>query len=121
MRIMDSLKKGFLAVALVSVAAPGSVLAESDAAAAPKEIVVENGYHPSTVVVKPGIPIKLTFVRREHAGCTREVVFPTLGIRRDLPTNVPVVIELPALEPGEVQFHCGMKMIRGVIKVEAEG
>lgn len=90
------------------------------AAAAPIEIVVENGYHPDRIVVKAGQPVRLKFVRKEYSGCTLEVVFPTLGIRQELPTNEPVVVDLGTPAAGEIPFHCGMKMIHGVIVVEKE-
>ncbi|WP_437976322.1 cupredoxin domain-containing protein [Sorangium sp. So ce295] len=56
--------------------------------------------------------------RGDHSPCTREIVLASLGIRRELPTNVPAVIDLPALSPGEIEFKCGMNMLRGVIVVE---
>lgn len=82
------------------------------------EIVVEGGYHPSKVAAKAGERLRLKFVRKEYSGCTKEVVFPTLGLRKQLPVNEAVMVDLPALE-GEIPFHCGMKMIRGSIQVEA--
>jgi plastocyanin domain-containing protein len=90
----------------------------SSPAAAPIEIVVEAGYHPDRIVVKEGEPVKLRFVRKEYTGCTLEVVFPTLGIRRKLPTNEPVDIDLGTPAAGEIPFHCGMKMIHGLVVVE---
>jgi plastocyanin domain-containing protein len=81
------------------------------------EVVVEGGYKPKRVEVRKGERIRLRFIRKEHGSCTREVVFPKLGIRRELPTNQPVVIELPALEPGEYEFKCGMNMIKGAVVV----
>ena len=46
-------------------------------------------------------------------------MFPGLDIRRELPTDQPVVIELPALAVGEYEFKCGMNMIKGVLEVVA--
>lgn len=67
-------------------------------------------------------PQIVAVARREYTGCAREVVFPSLGIRRELPPNRPVVIELPAtLAPGEYEFKCGMNMIRGTLVVVAPG
>lgn len=82
------------------------------------EIVVQGGYQPSRVVVTEGERVRLRFVRREYTGCTREVVFPSLNLRRELPPNQPVVIELPPLPAGEVPFQCGMHMIHGVLVVQ---
>jgi plastocyanin domain-containing protein len=85
----------------------------------PIEILVQRGYHPSRVAVRAGEPVRLTFVRREAGGCSREVMIPSLGIRRELPQDLPVEIDLPALPAGELAFTCGMSMMRGTILVEA--
>ena len=82
------------------------------------EIVVDGGYKPARVAVPEGERVRLKFLRKDSSPCTREVVFASLGIRRELPTGVPVVIEIPAQGPGEIPFACGMNMIRGVIEVE---
>lgn len=80
---------------------------------------VDRGYFPSEVSVKAGAPVKLELKRVDRSACTREVVFPELGIKRELPTGELVTIELPALPAGEVPFHCGMAMVHGRIIVEA--
>lgn len=82
------------------------------------EIVVDGGYRPARVVVTEGERIRLKFIRRDYSPCSREVVFASLGIRRELPTGAPVLIDLPALGAGEIEFKCGMNMLRGVIVVE---
>ncbi|MFN7145679.1 MAG: cupredoxin domain-containing protein [Myxococcota bacterium] len=91
-----------------------------DAAAAAENlreipIVVNAGYTPSRIEVKAGERVRLVFTRTEYSGCTREVVFPELGIRRELPTNQPVAIDLPPLAAGTYAFHCGMRMIHGSV------
>ena len=84
------------------------------------EIVVRGGYQPGRITVPEGEPVRLRFVRHEYASCTREVVFPWLGLRRELPPHQPVVVELPAMRAGEYEYHCGMSMIRGTIVVVAQ-
>ncbi len=81
-------------------------------------ITVQGGYKPDRVDVTAGERVRLVFTRTEYTGCTREVVFPELGIRKELPTNQPVAIELPALAAGTYSFHCGMKMIHGSVVVK---
>lgn len=105
------------AVAAASLFTPAA-WAEDKPSPREVEIVVKGGYQPNLVKVTQGERVRLKFVRREYAGCTKEVVFPTLGIKKTLPTDKPVLIDLPALEPGEVPFHCGMKMIKGTVQVE---
>ncbi|WP_437944660.1 cupredoxin domain-containing protein [Sorangium sp. So ce296] len=113
----------FAASLLAPSLRPPSAAAEEAPAPSPQavreiEIVVDGGYKPSRIVVTEGERVRLKVVRRDYSPCSREVVFASLGIRRELPTNVPVVIDLPALSPGEIEFKCGMNMLRGVIVVE---
>ena len=83
------------------------------------EIVVEGGYKPPQVTVKAGERVRLKFIRKEYTGCTRELVIPALELRRELPANKPVLVDLPALAPGDYEFRCGMNMVRGAITVVA--
>ena len=109
-----------LASAISYPLAPGaSALAQAHQHEAVREIeiIVEGGYKPSRIEVHAGERVRLKFVRKEYSSCTREVVFPSLHIRRELPPNQPVVIDLPALQPGEYEFKCGMNMIRGTLLV----
>lgn len=102
----------------VALAEPPS--APAIAPAQEVRIVIDGGYRPSRVVVTAGVPIRLVFLRREYNSCTKEVIFPTLGVRRALPVGEEVAIDLPAQAAGEVAFHCGMKMVRGKLVVEAK-
>ncbi len=81
------------------------------------ELRVEGAYHPDTLHVVAGEKVRLVVTRVDYGGCTRHIVFPTLGIKVELPTGQPVTIDLPALEPGTIPFHCGMKMIHGTVHV----
>ena len=102
-------------LALGTTIAPADTYAQGAPAVREIEVIVEGGYKPKRIEVRKGERIRLRFVRKEHGPCTKEVLFPKLGIKRELPTNQPVVIELPALEPGEYEFKCGMNMIKGVV------
>ena len=81
------------------------------------EVIVDGGYQPGRITVTAGERVRLRFIRRDHTPCTREVVFPGLDLRRELPTAQPVVLELPALPAGEYEFRCAMNMIRGLLVV----
>jgi len=108
----------FKAVALLGCLA----LAEGSFASEPRvrevEITVQKGYHPNRIQAAVGERLRLKITRREAGSCTKEIVFPTLNLRRELPTGELVVIDLPALAAGEVPFHCGMKMTKGLITVK---
>lgn len=114
-----------LTVSLASSALAFATSAEAQAdeheAVRDIEIIVEGGYKPHRIEVHEGERVRLKFVRKEYNSCTREVVLPQLHIRRELPPNQPVVIELPALAAGEYEFKCGMNMIRGTLVVTAHG
>ena len=83
------------------------------------DIVVDGGYSPSRITLHEGERVRLRFVRHEASSCTREVVFPSLGLRRELPPHQPVLVELPPMRAGEYDFHCGMGMVHGTLVVVA--
>jgi plastocyanin domain-containing protein len=82
------------------------------------EIVIDGTYKPNKVTVQEGERIRLKFVKKDSSSCTKEVVFPTLNIKRELSPEKPVLIDLPALPAGEVAFKCGMNMVKGALIVE---
>jgi plastocyanin domain-containing protein len=91
--------------------------ASGPAPAEPLEVTVEKGYRPARLKARAGAPLRITFLRTETSGCSKEVVFPGLGIRRALPTGERVVIDLPPQAAGIVPFTCGMGMMKGGIEV----
>ena len=121
MNLYDFIIRAALSIPVTAIVAARPAQAAADQAPAVREIeiVVDGGYRPGRITVTEGERVRLKFVRREHSSCTREVVFAGLGVRRELPTDQPVVIELPALAVGEYEFKCGMNMIRGVLEVLA--
>jgi len=72
-------------------------------------------YNPNTVTLKAGVPTEITFT--QSSGCLAEVEFPDLGVRADL-TAGATTVNLPALQPGEYGFNCGMQMVFGTLIVE---
>ena len=84
-------------------------------------IAVAGGYDPSTVRVRRGMPVRLTFDRRETSGCSEEVVIPDFRIRRFLPAHEKTAVEFTPTTAGTVEFTCGMGMLRGRIVVEEDG
>jgi cobalt-zinc-cadmium efflux system membrane fusion protein len=101
-------------------AAGRSESAESSPAAAVQTTritVGEQGYEPSRVTLRAGVPARLTFVRTTDKTCGIAVAFPSLGVRRELPLNHPVEIEFTPQKTGNVDFVCGMNMLRGTLVV----
>lgn len=85
------------------------------------EVVVQGGYTPNRIEVVEGQHVQLKFIRKESSACTREVVFPAFGIKKELPEGKPVTIHLPELKAGEYEFKCGMDMIKGKLIVRPRG
>lgn len=75
------------------------------------------GYHPSNVRLRRGMPARVTFLRTTDATCVREIVLPELRMRRELPLNVPVVVSFTPKRKGSFTFVCGMNMMRGELIV----
>jgi membrane fusion protein, heavy metal efflux system len=107
-----------------SSTAPATVRSESaeraqSAAVQTARITVgEQGFEPSRMTLRAGAPARLTFVRATDKTCATAVVFPSLNLRRELPLNQPVEIAVTPQKTGEIQFVCGVNMLRGAIVIE---
>lgn len=82
------------------------------------EITVEGGYSPEAVVVPRGKLTKITFIRRDPSDCLSEVVLGDFKIRKQLPLNQKVTVEITPKEPGVYGYSCGMNMYHGKIVVK---
>ena len=80
--------------------------------------VTETSFDPQRLTMRAGVPARVTFTRTSDKTCATTVVFPSLNIRRDLPLNEPVMIELTPDKPGEIAFACGVNMLRGTVVVQ---
>lgn len=79
------------------------------------DVDVSAGYFDPTVIeLAAGVPTLIVF--GEGSGCLAEVQFPQFGIRADL-TSGGATIEIPALDPGQYPFSCGMEMVYGALIV----
>jgi len=77
--------------------------------------VTENGFEPSRLEVKPGVPVTLKVTRTSDETCATQINFPAKKIKKDLPLNKEVSVNLGKLEKGEIRFACGMNMMEGKI------
>lgn len=76
-------------------------------------LVNAEGYRPTNIKLRRGIPTRLTFIRKVAEGCGTEIVIPAYGINRPLPLNVPVVLSFTPKRSSRVKLTCGMDMFRG--------
>jgi uncharacterized protein len=80
---------------------------------------LKNGYYvvtPSSVVA--GVPVRMTVDLRTVTGCTKDVVIPSLGIRKRVSSGDNVISFTP-LKTGTVQMSCSMGMATGSFEVVA--
>lgn len=82
------------------------------------EILVDGGYQPDVISIPKGKPTKITFLRTDPSSCLEEVVLSDFKIRKFLPMNKKVSIEIIPQEAGEYPFSCGMNMFHGKIIVK---
>lgn len=80
--------------------------------------VTEKGFEPSSIDVKPGIPVILKVTRKTDSTCATQIKIQSKNIKKDLPLNKPVTIALGKLDKGEIRFGCGMDMITGNVFVK---
>lgn len=79
--------------------------------------VFPNGYNPSSVKVKAGIPIKMNLITTGGLGCTSAFVIPQLGIKQRLQKESMSSIDIPAQNPGKITWTCSMGMYFGLMEV----
>ncbi|HSX49108.1 MAG TPA: cupredoxin domain-containing protein [Candidatus Saccharimonadales bacterium] len=82
------------------------------------DIVVEGGYNPQNIVIKKGVATKINFLRKDPSSCLEEVVIADFRIKKYLPMNKKVTIELNPDKAGEFTISCGMNMYHGKIIVK---
>src|SRR3989344_8221644 len=74
------------------------------------DITVEGGYTPNTIQIPKGKTTKISFFRKDPSSCLKEVVLGDFKIRKYLPLNQKVTVEVTPEEKGEFDFACGMNM-----------
>jgi len=82
------------------------------------DILVDGGYRPAAIRVKRGKNTTLKITRRDSNSCLEEIIIPDFKIKKYLPLNKEVEIEITPQKSGEFGFHCGMNMYHGKIIVE---
>lgn len=82
------------------------------------DILVDGGYKPEVISVLKDKTIKLNFTRKDSSNCLEEVVLSDFKVRKYLPINKTVTIEITPQKTGEFKFSCGMNMFHGKIIVK---
>lgn len=82
------------------------------------DITVDGGYSPEVIAIPKGKTTKLNFLRKDPSSCLEEVVLSDFKIRKHLPLNEKVTVELTPQQVGEFGYACGMNMYHGKIIVK---
>lgn len=82
------------------------------------EIKVEGGYKPEVISIPKGQTTKINFFRTDPTDCLSEVILGDFKIRKELPLNQKVTIEITPKKEGEFKFSCGMNMYHGKVIVK---
>lgn len=96
----------------------GCAKAEMNSSGKASIVADENGFKPSSVLVKKGVPLTLEFTRKSDKTCATSVVFPDLKIEKPLPLNEAVSIQLPTDQERTLSFQCGMGMYKSKVVVQ---
>lgn len=86
-----------------------------------QEVVVTvsgDGYEPSSLSLKAGVPARIVFKRKDADNCGGEIVFKELDIRKKLPVGQEVAVEFTPEKAKTYSFACGMNMYKGKITVQ---
>ncbi len=78
--------------------------------------VTNNGYVPSSLTIKAGVPVRWKVDGTQAAGCTSIMTIPDLGISQALGKGENI-IEFTAPKKGKLAFMCSMGMVRGSFNV----
>jgi len=82
------------------------------------DITVSGGYSPEVISIPNGKKTKINFLRTDPSNCLSEVILSDFKVRKELPLNQKVSIEITPTKTGEFRFECGMNMFHGKIIVE---
>ncbi|MDQ6993539.1 MAG: cupredoxin domain-containing protein [Mariprofundus sp.] len=82
--------------------------------------VADGVYQPALITAVVGKGISLRFIRSDETACAAQVIFPELGLQKELPLAKPVVIRLVPEKAGDLSFQCQMGMYRGMLRVRSK-
>lgn len=82
------------------------------------KVEVQGGYSPERIVLKKGVPARITFLRKDTSECSRELRIPEFGIAQELAPLKETVVTLTPTKAGTFAFTCGMDMMRGTLVVQ---
>ncbi len=107
-------------------AATGGFTAYAEAGTAPIDAsgnqdatiyVTASGYSSMVKKLKVGVPVNLSLVSNNAAGCVRSFVIPSLSLSAILPENGTKELAFTPMKAGTLMYSCGMGMYFGSFEV----
>lgn len=112
------MKPVLLAFALSTLAVVAGCTRGQKSSTGPQEVqlaVTDGGFEPARAEVPRGQALTLVVTRKTDQTCATEIEIPALNLRRALPLNQAVRIEIPAGVKDTLNYICGMHMMGGTI------
>jgi plastocyanin domain-containing protein len=109
------MKKNMI-IALLTLISPLGFAAGKNPAPQVIEVqATEKGFEPSHIEVNSDTPVVLHITRKTEDTCATEIQFQEKKIKKALPLNETVSVDLGKLKKGDHGFACGMNMFKGSI------
>jgi plastocyanin domain-containing protein len=106
---------------VTTAATPAPATSASGATTGGTTIAVKvdgDGFTPSSASFKKGEHAQLVFTRTSDKTCAKEVVFPELNVKKPLPLNEAVAIDVPTADARKLTFQCGMGMYKSTVTIQ---
>lgn len=81
------------------------------------DILVDGGYTPEAISIPKNKTTKINFIRKDSNSCLEEVILGDFKIKKYLPLNQKITVELTPKKTGEFTYSCAMNMYHGKIIV----
>ena len=82
------------------------------------DIIVDGGYSPGAILIAKDKTVRINFIRKDPSSCLEEVILADFKLRKQLPLNQKVIVELTPHKSGEFTYTCAMNMYHGKIIVK---
>lgn len=89
--------------------------ARPDASGKVEVVATKDSFVPSRIEVEGGKEVTLVFRREVEKTCMHTVVFPGLGIEKEIPVGQPVEVTVKPEAGGTITFQCPMGMGKSTI------
>ena len=112
------MKLALLTLSLSTLAVIAGCNGGQKSSAGPQEVqlaVTDRGFEPARAEVPRGQALTLVVTRKTDQTCAKEMLIPALNVRRALPLNQAVRIDIPAGVADTLNYLCGMHMLGGII------